>query len=646
MHSRVCARLHGVRLLLVFLGAGLFPAAGAAQRGTLDRFVPGETPDDAFHLSRPSVPGHLKFGTQLHLSYANDPLVYERRLGDPDSEQAAVVSDQLVATLGLSLGLGERFVLFAGLPITAWMRSGDGSWPSTISGPTGAGMGDAALGARIVLLEGASGALALQVGATLPTSSVPSEAVYRGEMGPTLTPALLGELRLGQLRLALDLGVLLREDNIGMGGDNLAFRDELLGTFGIAYRLWQPERDPRTHLAMHLQMHGRSSLDAFGSRGETPLEALLGFRYAGADGMRLGIGGGMGLTRGFGSPDARLVALVGWRTPDPAPVFDRDGDGIEDEEDRCPAEPEDEDGFEDHDGCPDTDDDADGIVDAQDRCPRQPETRNGFEDGDGCPDEVPDTDGDGIKDDLDQCDEQPEDPDQFQDEDGCPDPDNDGDGVLDGADRCPNEAGPVENRGCPDTDRDGDSVVDRLDNCPDEPGDPANHGCKKKQKVVIRRDRLEILDKVYFKTNSDRIRRRSYALLMNVAAVLNAHPEIDRVRIEGHTDSRGQRDYNLQLSQRRAESVLRFLVERGGVDQSRLRAVGYGPDRPVVPNARTRQDHARNRRVEFVIVMPEGAPAPAQQSGEGTHREETSHPASTPEAEGDASTTQREEEAR
>ncbi len=613
MHRCVRASLLGSHVLAtVSLLSGLLPAAAEAQQGTLERFVPGENPDDAFHLSRPQTPGHLRFGAQLHLSYANDPLVYEQRLGDPDSERAAVVSDQLVGTLGLSLGLGNHFAVFAGVPITAWMRSGDGRWPASIPGADGTGLGDAYLGARLVLLDGAAGALALQLAATLPTSAIPDEATYRGEVGPTLTPALLGELRLGALRLGLDLGLLVREDTVGSGANNLAFRDELQGTFGIAYRLWQQEDDPRTRLALHLQMHGRSSLSAFGARGETPLEALLGLRYAEAGGLRFGLGGGLGLARGVGSPDARVVAMMGWRTPEAAPIRDRDGDGLKDDVDRCPGQPEDADQFQDEDGCPDPDNDADGILDTQDECPAEPETKNGYEDGDGCPDEVPDTDGDGLKDDVDRCPGQPEDADQFQDEDGCPDPDNDEDGVLDGVDRCPNEAGPVENRGCPDTDRDGDTVVDRLDNCPDEPGDPANHGCKKKQKVVIRRDRLEILDKVYFKTNSDRIRRRSYALLMNVAAVLNAHPEITKVRVEGHTDSRGQHDYNMQLSQRRAESVVRFLVERGGVDASRLQPVGYGPDRPIVPNAKTREEHARNRRVEFVIVMPEEESAATQ----------------------------------
>jgi len=81
---------------------------------------------------------------------------------------------------------------------------------------------------------------------------------------------------------------------------------------------------------------------------------------------------------------------LGASAPEAAPApLDEDGDGVDDDRDRCPGEPEDVDGFQDDDGCIDADDDSDGFPDASDRCPRQAETRNGFEDEDGCPDEAP-----------------------------------------------------------------------------------------------------------------------------------------------------------------------------------------------------------------------------------------------------------------
>ncbi|MBX3251146.1 MAG: OmpA family protein [Myxococcales bacterium] len=293
------------------------------------------------------------------------------------------------------------------------------------------------------------------------------------------------------------------------------------------------------------------------------------------------------------------VAYPGTRAPAPAEEAprDRDGDGIADARDGCPDEPEDFDGFEDADGCPEADNDGDGVLDADDRCPMEP----GSIENEGCPDA--DSDGDGIPDRLDACPQDAEDLDGFQDADGCPDPDNDGDGVLDADDRCVSEPGPAANRGCPDTDRDADGVPDRLDNCPDEPGSPANQGCPTQQLVQIDEGQLRILEVVYFATDRARIQRRSYRLLENVAAVLSAHPEIGRLRIEGHTDSRGPRESNMELSQRRAESVVRFLVERGRVAPERLEAQGFGPDQPVVADAQTEEDHAQNRRVIFRILQ-------------------------------------------
>jgi hypothetical protein len=93
--------------------------------------------------------------------------------------------------------------------------------------------------------------------------------------------------------------------------------------------------------------------------------------------------------------------------------------------------------------------DGDGYLDPVDRCPDQPENYNGYEDQDGCPDD-PDADGDGIPDSRDRCVVDPEDRDNYQDDDGCPEPDNDADGVLDSADRCINE--PEDPDGFQDTD--------------------------------------------------------------------------------------------------------------------------------------------------------------------------------------------------
>lgn len=249
------------------------------------------------------------------------------------------------------------------------------------------------------------------------------------------------------------------------------------------------------------------------------------------------------------------------------------------------------------------DSDGDGIADPEDQCPDQPEDYDGFEDDDGCPE--PDNDGDGIPDSADRCPNQPEDFDGYQDEDGCPDPDNDGDGIPDAEDECPDEAGPALNQGCPFPDRDEDGIPDRFDNCPDEAGPPEHMGCPAPQLVQIEEDRLRILDSIYFRRNGHVIESRSFNLLNQLASVIANHPDIVHVRIEGHTDSTGRRSHNLRLSQRRAESVRNYLIQRGKIDPQRLSAHGYGPDQPIFPEASNESEHAANRRVEFVTIRAE-----------------------------------------
>jgi outer membrane protein OmpA-like peptidoglycan-associated protein len=275
---------------------------------------------------------------------------------------------------------------------------------------------------------------------------------------------------------------------------------------------------------------------------------------------------------------------------------DRDGDGIPDDVDRCPDQPEDYDGFQDSDGCPEPDNDGDGVLDAVDRCPNVPGPAANY----GCP--IQDRDGDGIPDNVDKCPDEPEDYDGFQDQDGCPDLDNDNDGVPDLQDRCPNMPGPAENQGCPDMDRDNDGIPDRLDKCPDEPGPAETGGCPKKYKmIIVTRGRIEITKQIKFQTNkAEIIGRDSFEILDEVAQALRDNPQIKRIRIEGHTDSVGDDVYNLKLSQRRADEVMAQLLRRG-VEPDRMDAVGYGKTRPIASNA-TAAGRQENRRTEFNIV--------------------------------------------
>ena len=178
------------------------------------------------------------------------------------------------------------------------------------------------------------------------------------------------------------------------------------------------------------------------------------------------------------------------------------------------------------------DTDGDGVPDIRDRCPNVPEDKDGFQDEDGCPD--PDNDQDGILDGLDKCPNEPEDKDGFEDEDGCPDLDNDHDGIPDASDLCPNEPGPPEEKGCP----------------------------KKYSLVSVTQEKIELQQAVFFATARATIMPQSFALLDEVADVLRTRPAM-QVRVEGHTDSRGSRANNVRLSQARADAVKAYLVGHG-----------------------------------------------------------------------------------
>jgi OOP family OmpA-OmpF porin len=257
--------------------------------------------------------------------------------------------------------------------------------------------------------------------------------------------------------------------------------------------------------------------------------------------------------------------------PERCRTDDADRDGVADRADRCPADPEDRDGFQDDDGCPDPDNDQDGILDARDKCPNEAEDKDGFQDDDGCPD--PDNDQDGVADARDRCPNESEDKDGFEDDDGCPDLDNDKDGYPDASDRCPNEPGP-----------------------------PGGDGCAAKYKLInVTAEKIELRQTIFFRTGSAEILARSFPLLDEVAQALKTRSTM-KVRIEGHTDSRGYRVLNTRLSQARAASVLTYLTGHG-IQAERMEARGFGPDQPIETN-KTAAGREKNRRVEFVITQP------------------------------------------
>jgi OOP family OmpA-OmpF porin len=351
------------------------------------------------------------------------------------------------------------------------------------------------------------------------------------------------------------------------------------------------------------QMTWRGSVAHMGDENHNPVEFTGGLRYLLGGHWAFTVGAGSSVTDGYGAPDLRVLASIGYVSRPAAKPGDRDGDGIPDDADGCPDKAEDMDGFKDGDGCPDRDHDGDGIPDKKDKCPEEPEDRDGFEDKDGCADL--DNDGDTIPDAHDDCPDEAETVNGVEDGDGCPEPDSDSDGIIDAEDACPDKAededGFSDDDGCPEIDNDGDGILDADDGCPIEPETFNNvedeDGCPDKARILG--CQISIKDKVQFKSGSAKLLPVSYDLLDEVAGILKANPQLGLIRIEGHTDDKGSEESNLKLSQERAESVLAYLVEKG-VDKARLKAVGLGETKPVADN-KTSEGRGKNRRVEFHI---------------------------------------------
>ena len=282
-----------------------------------------------------------------------------------------------------------------------------------------------------------------------------------------------------------------------------------------------------------------------------------------------------------GKKDAFLSHMAGL-TFNLGEVKDADNDGVSDRKDTCPDTPAGV--VVDENGCP-LDRDKDGVPDYLDTCP----DTAGSAAMNGCPD----SDNDGVADINDKC------PDTQMgtkvDATGCP-MDNDKDGIPNDLDRCPDAAGPASLNGCPDSD--GDGVADIDDRCPTVKGTMENKGCPEITKKDI--ERITYLgSKLFFENNSAKLKVGSLVQLDELVSLINKYNASNLV-IEGHADSNGSDALNLELSQKRTESVKNYLMEKG-IDGSRLTAIGYGESRPIATNA-TAIGRAKNRRVELKMT--------------------------------------------
>jgi OmpA-OmpF porin, OOP family len=579
---------------------GVCGTARGQEGFALGRFNPSSAGSDWFALDSLDLRFHLRPAYRIGMDLAHRPLV----LRDGDG-QATVVSRQVSVHLGVAMNFAERVRVGFKMPFVAEQAGEDRQIDGNIyRAPTDGNIGDVSAAADVRLIGEYGEPFTLAVGTEIffPTGS---QAHYTGDGRPRVLPRLLGAGEAGIWAYAGSLGVHVRRPADASRFEGAGFGPEL--AFGGAVGL-----RPTPAVLVGAELFGASVLGGgrFLKERATPVEALLGVQLAFGerfgDRWRLAAGIGAGLSDGLGAPSVRALVRFEY-FPTIAP--DRDNDGVIDAEDACPEVP----GVPTNDpstnGCPPPRDrDHDGILDPEDACPDRPGVRTNDPKTSGCP-PPQDRDHDGILDPEDACPDVPgiRTPDPRTN--GCP-ADRDKDGILDGDDACPDIPGEKTDNprtnGCPDTDKDG--IHDPEDACPKEPGprdpDPTKNGCPV---AKVEKGEIRILEQVKFRTGSDVILPASDYILEAVAKVLADHPEIKRLRVEGHTDSRGGRAYNLGLSLRRAQSVVRWLTTRGGIVPSRLISQGFGFDRPLADNA-TEQGRYENRRVVFRIVDPPAAP--------------------------------------
>ena len=520
-----------------------------APRGALDQLDPAPAGDAFFSFASADVPGRLRLSAQVLASYAHDPLVLRRLSG---GEAFHWVSDQAQLHAQVSLEALRRFKLDLDMPVTLAAGGNSGSLGGfTVTSPSGASAGDLRAGLRVVVLRQNGFVPAAAVGFNI-WAPVGGATAFSGAGVVRYQPGIEIGAEYTHFIWGAAVGARFQPEAEGS-----LVGSRIVGGAGAAVRWFGLTVGPE----IHYQVSTGDRAAIVSKAGSAGAEVLLGARYK-LGPVAFGLAGGPGLGRLPGTPAYRLVAALtgsfdllpvheddeavvragagtgtgtGSKPPPPQAPIDTDGDSVLDPEDACPTLVGDATPGAHRRGCP-PDRDRDGIYDVDDHCPGVPGVESADPTKNGCP---PDTDGDGIADDKDAC---------------------------------PREKG--------------------------EPSaDPKKHGCP--TAVRVEGTQIVILQQVNFETGRAEIKKDSDDLLSQVAAVLQQHPEIARVAVDGHTDDRGGDKPNVNLSERRAVAVVRWLTEHG-VDARRLEARGFGARRPIADN-KTDAGRAKNRRVEFQI---------------------------------------------
>jgi outer membrane protein OmpA-like peptidoglycan-associated protein len=576
-------------------------------------FRPAMDSKGLFTVNGTEIIGANEVSIGLTIDYGRNLL----RVNDVGQRSPQLLNHSFQGTAMFNYGIANRLTVGLAVPVNL-MAGNEQFTPTGSPVLTGWGPGQVdsqtlgfiGLHSKLRLLrvdKGLGVSLGMQLG--VPVTSAPRDA--GADPGFFYWPQLILEKRIGdqeQFKIAVNGGFrghMVSATTLQLRNGTFKDGNRLTYGAGLSYRLLEP-------LDLVAETYG-TVLFAPGVDTSVGLsnELIGGIKLFVEKNSFLMLGAGARYTQGFEAADVRGV--VGFIF-EPS-IGDRDSDGIKDDIDKCPDDPEDKDGFEDEDGCPDLDNDKDKIPDYRDHCPNDPEDYDGDRDKDGCPEPTDgDRDHDGILDSKDKCPDEPEDKDGFEDEDGCPDPDNDKDGIPDVKDKCPNDPedkdGFEDEDGCPEPDNDKDGIPDIHDKCPNQPETfndvDDEDGCPDDGKLIIKGNTIVILEKIQFATGSAVILPRSFTLLDAVSKTLNLHTDFALVEVAGHADERDGDANNVRLTQNRVNSVVKALVQRK-VDEKRLRGKGYGEYCPE-DSGHNEKAWEKNRRVEFKIVKTKDGP--------------------------------------
>ncbi len=590
-------------------------------------YRPALDPMGIFSIERAAGMGKNEFALHLGIDFAPEPLKLDSvQVNGVFDGKKAVIDSRTAMSFGFAFGLSDKLTFGFEIPVLlqplgpgygedgfynsdqATTQLGTGFYstrPDQNIQPSENTVGDLRLGLKLRLAKG----LGIQVVGWVPFGD---EDVFAGSASATIEPKLLFDMSIGKKgHMAINLGARLRKGELAavrqVDADKRAVMDpngnavffpklfvgsEAVGGVGVMFDVTpRISLGGEAHMLVPLPINKASDtecpdkgmfngIESSCKNGDLTGEALVGANIDVTTDIKLNLGGGTSIVPDAArSPAFRVIGALTWQpSTEGARVAargDSDGDGIPDGPDACPDEPEDLDGFQDDDGCPELDNDLDGVLDAQDKCPSEPEDRDGFDDDDGCPEG--DNDADGIPDVTDRCPKEKEDKDGFDDDDGCPDEDNDGDGILDAKDQCPDE--PETVNGYQD-----------LDGCPDQgvQGGPKLTNAE----VDLQGERVD------FAGRTTNLSKGAQQTLDVVAAIMKANPRVRfriEVGVEETSAKKKDKTADLALTQRRAEAVRDYLLGKG-VDAPQLDAAGLGSERPVDKDAKS----VKNRRVQFI----------------------------------------------